>query len=231
MTYFILVGLIMLVSFIVSSKLKRVFKTHSQERISSGLTGKEVAEKMLKENNIFDVSVVNTDGSLTDHYNPINKTVNLSKEVYYSNSITAAAVAAHECGHAVQHATQYSMLMLRSKLVPIQNASGKILSFIMIASIFGSYILYSAFPLNQILLLIIGCYSVLTLFSLVTLPVEIDASNRAVIWLRENSICINEQESKVKRVLDWAGYTYLVSALGSIAMLLYYISLFIDSRD
>ena len=198
--------------------------------LSSNLSGKEIAEKMLKQHGIYDVKVESVEGKLTDHYNPMNKTVNLSPEVYEGRNAAAAAIAAHECGHAVQHATAYSMLKLRTALVPLQNASGKIINIIVMVSIFGGYFLYSALPFDMILYVIIAAYSVLTLFSFVTLPVEFDASNRALIWIRTNGIVNSSEYDNAKDALKWAASTYVVAAIGSLATLMYYVSL-LGRRD
>lgn len=219
----------MLVSWIVSSRLKGVFSKYSKVRLSTGLTGKEVAEKMLRDNSIFDVKVQSVDGQLTDHYNPANKTINLSRDVYYGNSVSAAAVAAHETGHAVQHATAYAWLGLRSALVPAVNFSSKALSFIYLGMLL---LAFSANMFQSMLLLIIIFQGALTLFSLVTLPVEIDASNRAVQWLDGARITSRGQEHKgAITALRWAGTTYIVAALGSLTMLAYYIMRFIGMNS
>ena len=228
----IIIGIItFIVSLIVQGRLKSKFKKYAKIPLASGLSGKEIAELMLKDNNIYDVQVMSVEGQLTDHYNPMNKTVNLSPDVYSGRSAAAAAIAAHECGHAVQHATAYSMLQLRSSLVPLQNASAKILNIIVIVSIFGGAFLFSTFPYEAVLLMVIGLYGVLTLFSLVTLPVEFDASNRALTWISERRIFEREEHTMAKDALWWAAMTYVVAALGSLATLLYYISLLLGSRD
>ena len=177
----ILIGIVfMIISFAVSSRLKNKFRKYSRIQLSAPLSGKEIAEKMLADHQIYDVKVMSVQGQLTDHYNPANKTVNLSPEVYSGRSAASAAIAAHECGHAVQHARAYSFLEFRSMLVPVQNISAKILNIVVMVSIFGGYLLTSAVPYQTIILVIIGCYTVLTLFSFVTLPVEFDASRRAL---------------------------------------------------
>lgn len=217
-------------SMIVQARLKNKFKKYSKIPLASGLSGKEIAELMLSDNGIHDVRVLSVGGQLTDHYNPTNKTVNLSPDVYSGRSAAAAAIAAHECGHAVQHDTAYSMLQLRSTLVPMQNASAKILNIVVIASIFGGQFLFQAFPMDAFLMLIIGLYSVLTLFSLITLPVEFDASNRALAWISDRKIFEREEHAMAKDALWWAAMTYVVAALGSLATLLYYVSL-LTGRD
>ena len=221
-----LIGIVaMVIGMIISGVLKSKFAKYSKLHLSSNFSGKEVSEKMLRDNGIYDVQVVSTEGMLTDNYNPLNKTINLSREVYEGRNAAAAAVAAHETGHAVQHATAYSMLKLRSALVPLQNASAKIINIIVIASIFGGAFLFRAFPFDTILYIIIGTYSVMTLFSLVTLPVEIDASRRGLAWMQNTGMVSTTEYGQAKDALTWAGLTYLVAALGSLATLLYYISL------
>ncbi len=221
----------MLASWWVSSSLRSKFKKYSQTSLRANMTGREIAEQMLRDHQIYDVDVICVPGQLTDHYNPAEKTVNLSEEVYYGDSAASAAVAAHECGHAVQHATAYSMLEFRSALVPLQNISGKIINFIFIASFFGGFFLTSAFPFQTVLLVVIGAYTVITLFSLVTLPVEFDASKRALQWVDQNGIVTSQEYDMAKDALNTAALTYVVAALGSLATLLYYVSLFLGSND
>ncbi|MCL4856155.1 MAG: zinc metallopeptidase [Flavobacteriales bacterium] len=220
----------MLIGLAVSQMLKSKFNKYSKIPLSTNLSGKEIAEKMLKQHGIYDVKVESVPGKLTDHYNPLNKTVNLSPEVYEGRNAAAAAIAAHECGHAVQHATAYSMLKLRSALVPLQNASGKIINIIVMVSIFGGYFLYNAIPFDIILYVIIAAYAVITTFSLVTLPVEFDASNRALVWIRTNGIVNSSEYDNAKDALKWAASTYVVAAIGSLATLMYYVSL-LGRRD
>lgn len=222
---------VMLVSLIISQTLKSKFKKYSKVPMNYGLTGKDVAEKMLRDNGIYDVSVLAVEGSLTDHYNPANKTVNLSRDVYYGNHISAAAVAAHECGHAVQHAQAYAFLKLRSALVPIQNVSATILNAIFMMMFFGALFLPSVISLNIALPIIIVCYGVFTLFAFITLPVEINASSRALAWLNNAGITSFETHPKATDALRWAAYTYVVAALGSLAMLLYYLMQYLGNRD
>ena len=229
--YWIILGVTFLVSWLVSSRLKSKFREYSQIRLRTGLTGKETAERMLRDYGIYDVAVTCVPGELTDHYNPTNKTVNLSEAVYYGNSAASVAVAAHECGHAVQHATAYSMLQFRSAMVPVQNVSSKILSFIMLASFIGGSALYSTFPVKTVLLIIIAAYTMITLFSLVTLPVEFDASKRALQWIQDRRIATNQEYAMSKDALFWASMTYVVAAIGSIAMLAYYVFLLLGRRD
>ena len=220
----------MIVSFAVSRKLKNKFKKYSQIPLESNLSGAEVAKLMLADNGINDVQVTCVPGQLTDHYNPTNKTVNLSEAVYHGRNAAAAAVASHECGHAVQHATAYSMLEFRSAMVPIQNVSAKVLNFIVLASIFGGAMLFNTFPMDLVLMVIIGTYGVMTLFSFVTLPVEFDASNRALAWIKQRNIVNASEHGMAKDALKWAAMTYVVAALGSLVTLLYYVSIFLG-RD
>ncbi len=228
---FIIIIFFGILSFAVSSRLKSKFRKYSQTPISSNLSGKEIAEQMLRDNGIYDVNVVSVPGKLSDHYNPANKTVNLSPEVYNGRNAAAAAVASHECGHAVQHAQAYAMLEFRSALVPIQAVSAKIINFIFLASLFGGFMFYSAFPTDLVLMVIIGAYTVFTLFSFVTLPVEFDASKRALAWIDQNGIVTSSEHDQAKDALKWAAMTYVVAAIGSLVTLLYYISLFLGNRD
>ncbi|MGF1636363.1 MAG: zinc metallopeptidase [Cyclobacteriaceae bacterium] len=229
--YFVIIIAFMILSFAVSQRLKNKFRKYSQIGISSGLSGAEIAHKMLKDNRIFDVQVISTPGELTDHYNPANKTVNLSEGVYQGRSAAAAAVAAHECGHAIQHATAYSWLELRSKLVPLQAVSGKIINIIVFASIFGGAFLFQTFPYDYVLLAIIGAYAIITSFSLVTLPVEFDASRRALQWISSTGVTSSLEHGMAKDALKWAAMTYVVAALSSLVTLLYYLSIFLGNRD
>lgn len=220
---------VMIVSYIVSSRLKNKFKKYSKIPLQSGMSGKEVAEAMLRDHGIYDVKVISVGGNLTDHYNPQNKTVNLSAEVYAGRSAAAAAIAAHECGHAVQHATAYSMLQLRSALVPVQSISARLMNILMFGFIFGGFFMRGH---AQIFLMIyLGCYAVFTLFSLVTLPVEFDASARALSWIGQRSIVTREEYNYSKDALKWAAMTYVVAALGTLATFLYYLSMFAGGSD
>ena len=223
MIWIIFIG-IAVISYLVQANLKNKFDRYSREPIAGGMTGREVAEKMLHDNGIYDVTVTSTNGMLTDHYNPANKTVNLSESFYNSCSVAAAAVAAHECGHAVQHATAYSFLQMRSKLVPAVNFSSQIMSWVLLAGI----ILIQSMP--QILLIGIALYAITTLFSFVTLPVEIDASRRALQWLNHSGITFGTTHAHAQDALRSAAYTYVVAALGSLATLIYYIMIFLGSR-
>ncbi len=216
------------IGMLVSSRLKSKFATYSQERLSSGLTGKDVAQKMLRDNGIYDVNVVSVEGQLTDHYNPADKTVNLSHDVYHGQHVAAAAVAAHECGHAVQHATAYQWLTMRSKLVPAVQISSTIMNFLTIGLAFVAYMMPSL--TNGMLLLFIILQSMITLFSVITLPVEVDASQRALAWLDNSGITRGQENADAKDALKWAAYTYFISALGSIATLVYYIWRFLGNN-
>ena len=223
MIWVIFIG-IAVISYIAQANLKNKFARYSKEPIAGGMTGRDVAIKMLHDNGIYDVKVTSTNGMLTDHYNPANKTVNQSEGVYNSCSVAAAAVAAHECGHAVQHATSYSFLQMRSKLVPAVNFSSQIMSWVLLAGI----ILIQSMP--QILLIGIGLYAITTLFSFVTLPVEINASQRALQWLNNSGITFGTTHSHAQDALRSAAYTYVVAALGSLATLIYYVMIFLGSR-
>jgi Zn-dependent membrane protease YugP len=211
----------MLIGMFVSSRLKSKFAKYSRERLSSGLSGKEVAEKMLRENGIYDVKVISVGGMLTDHYNPVNKTVNLSNGVYSQRTVAAAAIAAHECGHAVQHHSAYTWLNLRSKLVPAVQIASNVMNFLMLGLAFIA--ISTPTMMNTMLLLFIVLQGAITLFSLVTLPVEIDASKRAMVWLTNTGLTYRQEQDEAKDALKWAAYTYVVAALGSIATLFYYI--------
>ena len=220
----------MIVGWLVSNKLKKKFKKYSQIGLQSGLSGREIAEMMLRDHRIMDVQVISVDCHLSDHYNPANKTVNLSPDVYNGRSAAAAAVASHECGHAVQHATAYSMLQFRSAMVPIQNVSAKILNFIMIGMfLFGSFV-YSM-GMNNMLLVVVGCQFVITLFSLVTLPVEFDASKRALAWIDQKGIVNSQEHGMAKDALHWAAMTYVVAAIAAITQLLYFVMMLLGGRD
>ncbi len=211
----------------VSARLKSKFSEYSKVPLSSGLSGKEVAEKMLRDSGIVDVKVISVNGQLTDHYNPLTKTVNLSHDVYAGRNVAAAAVSAHECGHAVQHAHSYSWLSLRSAIVPIVNISAKAMNIVIIAGFFlgAMYQLY-----NQMLVVIIICQAVLTAFSMITLPVEVDASKRALVWLNTSNITRGVEHEKAEDALNWAARTYFVAALASLAQLMYFIMLFLGRR-
>ncbi|WP_026474508.1 zinc metallopeptidase [Alkaliflexus imshenetskii] len=221
----------MLASWIVSSQLKSRFKRYSQTPISGGMSGREIAEKMLRDSGVYDVKVLSVGGQLSDHYNPANKTVNLSAEVYQGRNVAAAAVAAHECGHAIQHARAYAPLQLRSALVPLQNVSAKMLNIIFIAMFFGAFMLPNVISFDLALIIIIACYSVFTAFAVITLPVEINASQRALAWLNTSGITGGRSHEEAKDALKWAAYTYVVAALSAMATLAYYLMIFFSRRD
>ena len=224
-TYWILFIGIALVSWLVQLNLQNKFKKYSKIGTNNGMTGRDVALKMLHDNGIYDVQVTHTPGQLTDHYNPITKTVNLSEGVYESNSIMAAAVAAHECGHAVQHARMYAPLKLRSALVPVVNFSSSIMMWIILAGM----LMYGSFP--QLLWIGIILFATTTLFSFVTLPVESDASRRALGWLSASGITNAFNHSQAEDALRSAAYTYVVAALSSLATLIYYIMIAMGRRE
>ena len=218
----------MLLGMLAQYKLKSKFKEYSQVPTSSGLSGKEIAEKMLRDNGIFDVQVVSVGGFLSDHYDPTKKTVNLSPDVFEGRSVSAAGVAAHECGHAVQHSTAYSMLTLRSKLVPAVKISSTLSQWVIMA---GLGIMGFGGGNPKILLAGIFLFAASTLFSVVTLPVEFDASKRALAWLDNARITKSDEHEKAKDALNWAAMTYVVAALASIAMLVQYILIYTSKRD
>jgi len=222
--YLIVAGLIMLFSWLVSRQLKKKFELYSKLQLNNGMSGAEIAEKMLADHGITDVTVISTPGRLTDHYNPTDKTVNLSEAVYNQRNAAAAAVAAHECGHAVQHASAYSWLELRSQLVPVVNIASNYVQWILIGGIF----MMKTFP--SLLLIGIVIFAATTLFSIVTLPVEYDASNRALAWLENKNMLTREEQAGAKDALKWAARTYVVAAIGSIATLLYYVMIYMNRR-
>ncbi|MGF7078536.1 zinc metallopeptidase [Mucilaginibacter sp. UYCu711] len=224
----LLMIIIFIVSLIVQWRFKSKFKQYSEIGLLSGMSGQEVAERMLRDNGIFDVQVISVEGQLTDHYNPENKTVNLSPDVFYSRSVASAAVAAHECGHAVQHARAYSWLSLRSTLVPVTNAASTIVQLTLFIGV-----MLLAFAHNPLVLLIgVAGLAIITIFAFITLPVEFDASNRALAWLNNNYTVMqtSEEHKQAKDALWWAAMTYVVAALGSLATLLYYASM-LNRRD
>lgn len=222
---YILFAVIALLSWLVQANLQRKFKKYSKMPLPNGMTGGDIATKMLRDNGINDVSVISTVGQLTDHYNPTNKTVNLSEPVFATNSIAAAAVAAHECGHAVQHNTSYAWLQMRSKLVPAVSFASKWVQWVILAGI----VLLQSFP--GLLLFGIILFGLTTLFSFVTLPVEIDASKRALAWLSNSGVTNYETQRPAEDALRAAAYTYVVAALGSLATLVYYLLIFLGRRD
>lgn len=223
--YWILFIGIAILSYIVQSSLQSKFDKYSQMALDNGMTGREVAEKMLRDNGIYDVTVTSTPGMLTDHYNPTNKTVNLSEGVYNTCSVAAAAVAAHECGHAVQHARAYGPLQMRSALVPVVQFSSSIVSWVLLAGIF----MVNTFP--QLLLIGICLFAMTTLFSFITLPVEIDASRRALVWLSNAGVTNAYNHRQAQDALKSAAYTYVVAALSSLATLIYYVMIFTNRRE
>ncbi len=222
----------MIASLIVSRRLKNKFIKYSQTPLSSNLSGNEIAQLMLRDNGILDVQIISVEGQLTDHYNPKQKTINLSTDVFHGRSAAAAAIAAHECGHAVQHLTGYKFLNLRSALVPIQNVSAKVINFIFLTMFFGSMFMNNIFSIESSILIIIACYTVFTLFAFLTLPVEYDASKRALTWIHSRNIVTESEHAMAKDSLDTAAQTYLIAALSSLATLFYWIMIYLGgSRD
>jgi len=222
--YIIMIGLLIL-SFVISMRFKSKFKEYSEQMLLNGLSGREIAEKMLKDHGITDVKVISVEGSLTDHYNPADKTVNLSPDVYHGRSVAAAAVAAHECGHAVQHATAYSWLQFRSAMVPALSVSSRYMHWVLL----GGILMLNTFP--TLLFIGIALLALTTVFSFVTLPVEFDASNRAIAWLESNNITQRNETDTAKSALKWAASTYVIAALSSLATLVYYIMIYMGRRD
>lgn len=225
MSYWLIIGASMLVSWLVSSTLKRRFAEHSQCPLS--VSGKDVAEAMLRENGLTDVRVISVPGELTDHYNPENKTVNLSESVYHMRNVAAAAVAAHECGHAVQHAKAYAWLTMRSKLVPVVGIASNMMNVIFILSIVGMV----AFKNPMFIWVFVACFAMTTLFSFVTLPVEFDASKRALAWMKNSGYTKSIEQERAKNALHWAAMTYVVAAIASLAQLLYWLMIALNNRD
>lgn len=225
--YYLIAGIMFVIGLIVSNRLKSKFAEYSQVGLRNGLSGKEIAEKMLQDNGIYNVRVISTPGHLSDHYNPEDRTVNLSEDVYYGRSVSAAAVAAHECGHAVQHATAYSMLKFRSAIVPLVNISSQLSQWIILIGL--GFMFGAANP--TVLLVGIVLFAVTTVFTVITLPVEYDASNRALRWLENNNMTTAAEHNQAADALKWAARTYVVAAISSVATLLYYILLFVNSRD
>ena len=223
--------IVMGLGILASWRLRSKFAIYSKIPSRNGRTGREIAEQMLRDNGIYNVNVISVPGQLTDHYNPMNRTVNLSEAVYYGANAAASAVAAHECGHAVQHATAYGPLKLRSALVPIQNASGMIINIIMLATVFGGAFLFAAFPVELVLWIIVIAYGGIALFSLITLPVEFDASKRALVWIERSGNATPEELARSKDALNWAALTYVIAALGAVATLLYYASMLMGRRN
>ncbi len=225
MGIYLIFGFFMLLSWLAGNKLKKKFKEYSEVPNSSGLSGKEIAEKMLRDSDIFDVKVISVEGQLTDHYNPSDKTVNLSYDVYHGMHVSAAAVASHEVGHAVQHAHAYAWLQMRSSLVPIVSITSNWVQWILL----GGILLINVFP--NLLLIGIILFATTTLFSLITLPVEFDASRRAVAWIDKAGITRGEETDKAKDALKWAASTYVIAALASLATLGHYIMIYLGRRD
>jgi hypothetical protein len=225
--YYIIAGLIFIVSLYVSNKLKSKFKTYSKVYLQNGMSGKEIAEKMLHDNGIFDVKVISTPGMLTDHYNPQKKTVNLSESVYAQRNAASAAVAAHECGHAVQHAQAYSWLQMRTQLVPVVSVASRYSQWV----IMGGLLLMAFTAMGSTVLLIgIIFFGMGTLFSFITLPVEYDASKRALVWLESKDMLSPQEHDAAEDSLKWAARTYVVAAVGSLATLMYFVSIYLG-RD
>ena len=224
--YYLIIGAVFLISMFVQSRLRSKFEFYSKVHLRNGMSGKEVAEKMLRDNGINDVQVISVPGQLTDHYNPENKTVNLSEAVYMQRNAAVAAVAAHECGHAVQHAVGYSMLQFRSKMVPVVNISSRLLQFVLMGGI-----LVMAMSGNKTILAVgVVLFAITTLFAFITLPVEYDASNRALKWLKSTGTVTAEEYEGAEDSLKWAARTYVVAALGSLAQLIYFASLLSGNR-
>ncbi len=225
--YMLILAATMGISWLVSNRLQSKFKQYSKVPLRNGMSGKDIAEKMLHDNGIYDVKVISTPGQLTDHYNPTNKTVNLSDWVYDQNSAAAAAVAAHECGHAIQHATAYSWLQFRSKMVPTLQISSKFTNWILMAGF-----AVAAMSGNVTVLAIgIGLFAITTLFAFVTLPVEFDASKRALVWLNGAGITAGQEHEAAKDALKWAAMTYVVAAIASLAQLMYFVFRMMQYRD
>lgn len=225
--YLVVIGVPMLLSLYISSQLKSKFRNYSKVFLHNGMSGKEIAEKMLADNGIFDVKVISVNGQLTDHYNPVNKTVNLSEVVYHERNAAAAAVAAHECGHAVQHAKGYAWLEMRSKMVPAVNISSNLLQWVLM----GGIILYFSSGISFVLWLGIALMAVTTAFAFITLPVEYDASNRALAWLKEKNMVLPNEYDGAKDALKWAARTYVVAAIGALAQLLYFVMMAMRGRE
>ncbi|MEI6594333.1 MAG: zinc metallopeptidase [Bacteroidota bacterium] len=215
----------LVISLLISWKFKSKVKEYSEVALTNNLSGSEIAEKMLRDNGIFDVKVISAEGQLTDHYNPTDKTVNLSQDVFYGKNVISAAIAAHECGHAVQHADAYVWLNFRSAIVPVVSITSKWVQWVLL----GGILLMNSFP--QILLIGIIMLAAVTLFSIITLPVEFDASNRAMAWLNNRNIVQTDESSMARNALNWAASTYVIAALSSLAALLYYVAIFTGRRN
>ncbi len=222
---YVIGGLVMLVSWLVGQQLRSRFAKYSKTPLSNGMSGREIAEQMLRDNGITNVKVISTPGQLTDHYNPANRTVNLSEAVYQQRNAAAAAVAAHEVGHAVQHATAYQWLTMRSKLVPVVSVASSMMQWVLL----GGVLLINSFP--QLLLFGIVLFAATTVFSIITLPVEYDASNRALAWMKQRGVVTPGELTMSADALKWAARTYLVAAIGSIGTLMYYVMMYMNRRN
>nr|MBK9653506.1 zinc metallopeptidase [Bacteroidota bacterium] len=225
MGIYIIMIVFMLVGWLLQMQLRSKFKKYSLETLAGGMSGQEIASRMLSDSGITDVKIISTEGQLTDHYNPVDKTVNLSHDVYNGRNAAAAAVAAHECGHAVQHAKAYSMLQLRSALVPVVQFSSQWMQWVLLAGV----LMLRTFP--QLLLIGIVLFAATTLFAFITLPVEFDASRRALVWLEGSRVTSSQEHAKAKDALFWAAMTYVVAALGSLATLAYYVMMYMGGRS
>jgi Zn-dependent membrane protease YugP len=226
-------GVFMLIGMWVSSRLKSKFAEYSQIGLQNGMSGAEIAQKMLHDNGIYDVRITAVEGQLTDHYNPLDKTVNLSQDVYHGRSAASAAVAAHECGHAVQHAQAYAALKMRSALVPAVNVATNVMNFANMFLMFGGVYMLSRGSAwgNMLLLVLVLGNAALALFALITLPVEYDASNRALKWMENKAVLTPKEHGMAQDALKWAARTYVVAAVGAVANLLYYLSIFLGRRN
>lgn len=230
----ILIGVVfMLIGSVVSGRLKSKFEEYSRVGLHNGLSGEEVAKKMLNDNGIYDVRITQVEGQLTDHYNPLDKTVNLSKDVYFGRSVAAAAVAAHECGHAVQHAKSYAALKMRSAMVPAVNIASRVMGMANMFLMFGGiYMLSQKSPMGDMLLMVLILSNLaLVAFALITLPVEFDASKRALVWMESHNIANQREHGMAKDALKWAAMTYVVAAAAALANLLYFLMIFLGRRD
>jgi Zn-dependent membrane protease YugP len=231
MMLWIIFGVFFILSLVASNRLKAKFREYSKIGLKNNMSGSDVARRMLNYHGCYDVKVISVEGQLTDHYDPIKKTVNLSPDVYNGSNVAAAAVAAHESGHAVQHAEGYAWLKMRTALVPLQNVTAKVMNIIFIGLFLGSFLLGNLIPWHTALVIIVACYAVFTLFALITLPVEFDASSRGLAWLSSSGINDTEAQRKAANALKWAASTYVIAALGSLATLLYYAGMLSGNND
>ncbi len=231
MLLWIIFGVFFILSLVAGNRLKAKFREYAKIDLPGGMSGAEIARKMLRDNGCYDVKVISVQGQLTDHYNPVQKTVNLSPEVFNGRSVSAAAVAAHETGHALQHARGYAWLELRSSLVPVQNVTAKVMNIMFLVLFLGSFLLGNLIPMQTALMIIVVCYAIFTLFAFITLPVEFDASARGLAWLSASGITNNQTHGKAANALKWAASTYVIAALASLATLLYYVSLLGGGSD